>query len=195
MRLYKRENYLSKIRGFYHDTGMIKVITGVRRCGKSCLMHTIAEELEASGVPTENILFFDLKKHGYKYISKPEELESVIDAKCSAAGIKYLFIDEIQNVKGFEKIIEAYRDEEEYSIFITGSNSYLLSGELTTDLTGRYIEFEMNTLTFEEYEGMKAFFGKKINPELIKELDAYILEGGFPKALEYDDLKDKRRLR
>lgn len=192
MKLYKRENYLKKIRGFYHDTGMIKVISGVRRCGKSCLMHLIAEELLASGIPEENITFIDLKKRGYRAIKTPEELEAVIDRECTAAGIKYLFIDEIQNVKGFESVIEAFREEEEYSIFITGSNSYLLSGELTTELTGRYLEFEMFTLTFEEYEGMKKFLGKKISENPAEELDKYIIEGGFPKAVEYDDLKDKR---
>lgn len=192
MLLYRRENYLRKIRGFYHDTGMIKVISGVRRCGKSCLMQTIAEELAEQGVNAENIIFIDLKKRGYKSIKTPEMLEAAIDRKCTAAGTKYLFIDEIQNVKGFEPVIEAYREEEDYSIFITGSNSYLLSGELATDLTGRYIEFEMFTLTFEEYVAMKRFYGKQVNPNPVAELDSYIVEGGFPKALQYDNLKDKR---
>lgn len=192
MKLYRRENYLKKIRGFYHDTGMIKVITGVRRCGKSCLMHTIAEELQSLGVAKENIVFIDLKKRGYRSIKTPDALEKVIDSECTASGIKYLFIDEIQNVKGFEPVIEAFREEEDYSIFITGSNSYLLSGELTTDLTGRYIEFEIFTLTFEEYEEMKVFFGKKVSENPAEELDRYIIEGGFPKAVEYDELKDKR---
>ena len=90
MRLYRRENYLRKIRGFYNDTGMIKVITGVRRCGKSCLMHTIAEELVASGVLEDNIIFIDLKKHNFKSIKKPEQLEKVIDEHSKAEGIKYL---------------------------------------------------------------------------------------------------------
>lgn len=193
MKLYKRENYLKKIRGFYHDTGMIKVITGVRRCGKSCLMHTIEEELLFSGIPSDNIVFIDLKKRGYKSIKTPSQLEDVIDSECEAQGVKYLFIDEIQNVEGFETVIEAYREEEEYSIFITGSNSYLLSGELTTQLTGRYIAFEMFTLTFDEYLGMKRFYGQEAYPNLVKELDSYILEGGFPKSLEYPSLKDKRR--
>lgn len=193
MKLYKRENYLNKIRGFYHDTGMIKVITGVRRCGKSCLMHTIADELVSSGTPRDSIVFIDLKKRGYKSIKTPSQLEGVIDSECKAQGVKYLFIDEIQNVEGFETVIEAYREEEEYSIFITGSNSYLLSGELTTQLTGRYIAFEMFTLTFDEYLGMKRFYGQDVNTNLVKELDSYILEGGFPKSLEYPSLKDKRR--
>lgn len=120
-------------------------------------------------------------------------MEDVIDSECEAQGVKYLFIDEIQNVEGFETVIEAYREEEEYSIFITGSNSYLLSGELTTQLTGRYIAFEMFTLTFDEYLGMKRFYGQEAYPNLVKELDSYILEGGFPKSLEYPSLKDKRR--
>ena len=82
-------------------------------------------------------------------------------------GLKYLFLDEIQNVKGFEESINAYREEGEYSIFITGSNSYLLSGELATKLTGRYIEYELLTFSFDEYLGMKRMIGKEIstNPE------------------------------
>ena len=100
-----------------------------------------------------------------------------------AEGLKYLFIDEIQNVENFEEVINAFREDGDFSIFITGSHSYLLSGELITKLTGRYIEFEMYTLTFEEYIGMKEYLGKEINPNLTKEFDQYILEGGFPKTL------------
>ena len=193
MKLFPRENYLKKIRGFYNDTGIIKVISGIRRCGKSCLMHTIAEEILKTGIPKENIIFIDLRKHGFKNIKTPEQLEMAIDKLCCAQGTKYLFIDEIQNVNGFESVLEAYRLEEEYSIFITGSNSYLLSGELATILTGRYVEFEVFTLSFEEYLKMKEFYGKAISSDLTMELDNYIIEGGFPKALEYDDINDKYR--
>ncbi len=193
MKLYRRENYLNKIRGFYNDTGMIKVISGVRRCGKSSLMHTIAEELAERGVAQENIIFLDLRKRGFRNIKTPEQLEAAIDQYSHSPGIKYLFIDEIQNVSDFEPVIEEYRLEGEYSIFITGSNSYLLSGELATELTGRYIEFEMFTLTFEEYLKMKEFYNIPTDPDLTRELDSYILEGGFPKALEYRNINDKRR--
>lgn len=193
MKLFPRENYLKKIRGFYNDTGIIKVISGIRRCGKSCLMHTIAEEILKTGIPKENIIFIDLRKHGFKNIRTPEQLEMAIDKLCCAQGTKYLFIDEIQNVNGFESVLEAYRLEEEYSIFITGSNSYLLSGELATILTGRYVEFEVFTLSFEEYLKMKEFYGKAISSDLTMELDNYIIEGGLPKALEYDDINDKYR--
>lgn len=192
MKLFKRENYLKQIRGFYHDTGLIKVITGVRRCGKSCLMHTIADELIEQGIPESNITFIDLKKRNFTKIHKQEELENLIDSSFQMEGTKYLFIDEVQNVKGFENVIEEFRLEEDYSIFITGSNSYLLSGELSTVLTGRYLSFEMFTLTFEEYEQMKKFYGKEINPNITVEMDKYILEGGFPKALDFESIEEKR---
>lgn len=192
MRLYPRENYLKKIRGFYHDTDLIKVITGIRRCGKSCLMQTIAEELKDSDIPPENIVYMNLDKRGFKSIKTPEQLEAEIDKLGTAEGTKYLFIDEIQNVENFEEVINAFREEEEYSIFITGSNSYLLSGELVTKLTGRYLEFEMYPLTFDEYLGMKQFLKLPVNADMTVEFENYIAEGGFPKTLSIPALADKR---
>ena len=192
MRLFPRENYLKKIRGFYHDDGMIKVITGVRRCGKSCLMQCIAEELRAEGVDDERIVFFDLDRYGYRSVKAPEQLEALIEPLLAISGTKYLFVDEVQNVDGFEDVINGLRTEGGFSIFITGSNSYLLSGELATKLTGRYIEFEMQTLDFGEYCQMKRFLGLPVNPNPVAEFDAYILEGGFPKAMDYPQLTDKR---
>ena len=141
MRLFPRENYLKKIRGFYHDDGVIKVITGVRRCGKSCLMQCIAEELRAEGVDDDHIVFFDLDRYGYRSVKAPEQLEALIGPLLAVSGTKYLFIDEVQNVVGFEDVLNGFRTEGGFSIFITGSNSYLLSGELATKLTGCYIEY------------------------------------------------------
>lgn len=192
MKLYPRENYLKKIRGFYHDADMIKVITGVRRCGKSSLMKTIMEELEEQGIADTNLIMIDLDAKKYKHIKNPDLLENEIDKYSLLQGIKYVFIDEIQNITGFEEVINAYRGEGDYSIFITGSNSYLLSGELITKLTGRYIEFEMMPLSFEEYVDMKKFLGKNVNQNLTQELDMYLQEGGFPKTLFYDNPEDKR---
>lgn len=192
MRLFPRENYLNKIRGFYHDDGTIKVITGVRRCGKSCLMQCIAEELRAEGVDDEHIVFFDLDRYGYRSVKVPEQLEALIGPLLAVSGTKYLFIDEVQNVEGFEDVLNGFRTEGGFSIFITGSNSYTLSGELATKLTGRYIEFEMQTLDFGEYYQMKRFLGLPVNPNPVAEFDAYILEGGFPKAMDYPGLADKR---
>lgn len=192
MRLFPRENYLKKIRGFYHDDGMIKVITGVRRCGKSCLMKCIVEELRDEGIADDHIAYFDLDRYGYRSVEAPEQLEALIEPMLDIAGMKYLFIDEIQNVEGFEEVLNEFRTEGGFSIFITGSNSYLLSGELATKLTGRYIEFEMQTLDFGEYCQMKRFLGVSVNPNPVAEFDSYILEGGFPKALDYPQLADKR---
>ena len=190
--LFKREKYLGKIRSFFHDDDIIKVITGVRRCGKSCLMETIADELRSSGVSKENIIYIDLDKRGYRKIKEPDQLETLIDSMATADGLKYLFIDEIQNVEGFEELLNGYRMDGNYSIFITGSNSYLLSGELVTKLTGRYLEFEMFPLSFDEYEEMKQFYGKAVNSNPQAELTGYILEGGFPRTVLMDDIDSKR---
>lgn len=193
MEKFKRENYLRKIRGFYDDDDIIKVITGVRRCGKSSLMETIANEIRDKGVPETNIIYIDLDKRGNRNIKTADALEEIIDGYVTETGLKYLFIDEIQNVEGFEELINGYRTDGGWSIFITGSNSYLLSGELVTKLTGRYLEFEMFPLTFEEYEKMKQFYGKPVDPQLPIELVNYIQESGFPKTIFIDDLADKQK--
>ena len=189
-KLYKREDYLSKIRGFYDDT-MIKVITGIRRCGKSYLLKTIIEELKEKGVKDKDIIYIELDSKTYKNIKTSEELEKTIDNLVKDNDFKYLFIDEVQNVKGYEKIINAYREEENFSIFLTGSNSYLLSGELMTKLTGRYIEIEMLPLNFYEYVDMKKFLNKKIDTNIYREFEEFIREGGFPGTLKYETYEDK----
>ena len=190
--LFRRENYLKKLRGFYHEDDIIKVITGVRRCGKSSLMQIIADELRASGTASERIIFLNLDKREYRKIKTPDQLDKLIESYPRSKATMYLFIDEVQNVDGFEEVINAWREDGGYSIFITGSNSYLLSGELATKLTGRYIELEMFPLTFDEYLQMKEFYGKPVDANLSAELNRYILEGGFPRAVLFDDLADKR---
>ena len=192
MNLFKREKYLRKIRPFYEDTDIIKVITGIRRCGKSSLMYTIANELREKNVPNSNIVFIDLDSYGFKNIKTQKQLEDLINNYKYNGGIIYLFIDEIQNVFGFEETINALRLENKYSIFITGSNSYLLSGELVTKLTGRYIEFELFTLGFDEYIDIKKYYNINVNENKLIELNNYILEGGFPRTVFIENLIDKR---
>ncbi len=193
MKLFKRENYLKKIRGFYDATDLIKVITGVRRCGKSSLMLTIAEELVDRGVSEDNIIYIDLDKRGYRNLKSTDQLDALIEEKTmNIKGTKYLFIDEVQNVDGFEEVLNGFRSEDDYSIFVTGSNSYLLSGELVTKLTGRYIEFEIYTLNFEEYESMKLFYKKTISSNPLEELSSYIIDGGFPRSIQFDSVADRR---
>ena len=189
-KIYKREEYLKRIRGFY-NSDMIKVITGIRRCGKSTFLKSVILELKEKGVPEKDIIYLELDKKEYRNIKKPEQLEKEIEKNIKDTDFKYLLIDEIQNVKNYEPIINAYREEGNFSIFITGSNSYLLSGELMTKLTGRYIEIEMMPLNFYEYIDMKKFYEKQINPNIYKEFEEYIKNGGFPGALFYDDYEDK----
>lgn len=181
---------MKRIRSFYNDT-MIKVITGIRRCGKSYLLKTIIEELKEDGVLDKDIIYIELDRKEYKHIETPDELEKAIDALIIDNDFKYLFIDEVQNVIGFEPVINSYMEEGNYSIFLTGSNSYLLSGELATKLTGRYIEFEMLPLIFYEYVDMKKFLGKNINSNIYLEFEEFIRNGGFPKSLQYDNYEDK----
>ena len=189
-KIYKRENYLNKIRGFYKDD-MIKVISGIRRCGKSFFLKSIIQELLENGINEKDIIYIELDKKGYKDIKTSKQLEKVIDEKIIDDDFKYLFIDEIQNVKNFESLINSYREEGNISIFITGSNSYLLSGELVTKLTGRYIEIEMMTLSFYEYVDMKRFLNKNVNENIYLEFEEYIRNGGFPKSLYYDNYDEK----
>ena len=170
---------------------MIKVITGIRRCGKSTFLKSVILELKEKGISEKDIIYLELDKKEYRNIKKPEQLEKEIEKNIKDTDFKYLLIDEIQNVKNYEPIINAYREEGNFSIFITGSNSYLLSGELMTKLTGRYIEIEMMPLNFYEYIDMKKFYEKQINPNIYKEFEEYIKNGGFPGALFYDDYEDK----
>lgn len=190
--LFKREKYLSKIRGFYHECELIKVLSGVRRCGKSSIMNLIMQELLLEGVSQDNILYFNLDKKPYDKVNSVEKLDRLIEENAKASGKKYLFIDEVQNIKGFEVLVNAWREEGDFSIFITGSNSYLLSGELATKLTGRYIQFDILPLSFDEYLKAKDFFGISLSSDKLTELNNYILEGGFPYSLRLKTVEDKR---
>lgn len=182
--IYPREKYLKKLRPFY-SSDIIKIITGIRRCGKSSILKAIINELLSSGVGEDDIVYIPLDQRGFKNISAPLELEKVIDPLIEGKGFCYIFIDEVENVKGFEKTVQAYA-EEGHSVFLTGSNSYLLSDEISTKLTGRYLKFETFTLDFCEYLEMKRFLKKDINGDLLSEFEEYIYNGGFPKALEFD---------
>lgn len=188
--VYPREKYLKKIRPFY-DSDIIKVITGIRRCGKSFILKAIMNELIDRGIPKTQIIYIPLDRRGYKNIKTSEELETKIESMLGDDENYYLFIDEVQNVFGFESVIHAYA-EEGYSIFLTGSNSYLLSDEISTKLTGRYLNFETFTLDFSEYLEMKQFFKKKIDQDIYVEFEEYILNGGFPKTIEFDDIQARQ---
>ena len=188
--VYPREKYLSRIRPFF-DSDIIKVITGLRRCGKSFILKGIINELLINGKSEESIVYLPLDQRGFKNIKTAEQLENRIESMIQTDGFHYLFIDEVQNVKGFESVVQSYA-EEGFSVFLTGSNSYLLSDEITTKLTGRYLSFETYTLDFSEYLEMKRFRNQTINPDMTVEFDEYILNGGFPKSLEFTNVEDRQ---
>lgn len=176
-----RENYLSKIRPFYDDREMIKVLEGMRRCGKSTLLSQIAKELQSRGVPEGNLIYINLEKRGYKSIKDGAALEALLEERCAGKKDFYLFLDEIQRAKGFEEVIESYRSEGDCSIFITGSNSYLMSGELSTYLTGRYISFEILPFSFREAYA----FGGLSGSDDFEKLQDYLSYGGLPRRFSY----------
>ncbi|MBQ3811348.1 MAG: ATP-binding protein [Kiritimatiellae bacterium] len=184
--IFHREAYLRKLRPFYRSD-LIKVITGIRRCGKSCLLLSVMEELRREGVPAENIVYVNLDKRGFKNIRRPEQLEEAVASRLPAkADQVYLFVDEVQNVEDFEPVLNAFR-EEGVSIFVTGSNSYLLGGELATKLTGRHVEFDLFPLSFREWLDMRAFLGKPSVADRNAAFAEYVRSGGLPKTLEFDD--------
>lgn len=185
MRELLREKYLCQIRPFYHDHGMIKILMGVRRCGKSTIMKQIAEELSTQGIPARNIAYLDLDNPMYNEIATPKELSELIQTSLIRSdGPCYLFIDEVQNVEGFETIINGYRNTG-VSVFITGSNSYLLSTELTTKLTGRYVEFQIFPFSFQETEDYRRLNGMDTN--IRGDFNEYLIYGGLPKRFDYPE--------
>ena len=189
-KIYPREKYIGRIRPFF-DSDIIKIITGIRRCGKSCILKAIINELIEKGIEEQEIIYVPLDKRGYKSIKTPEQLEEKIESMILKEGFHYLFIDEVQNVVGFENVVQAYA-EEGFSVFLTGSNSYLLSDEISTKLTGRYLNFETFTLDFSEYLQMKSFFQLSIHENIREEFNEFVLNGGFPKALEFPDVDSRQ---
>lgn len=175
--MVKREIYLERIRPFY-TSEMVKVLTGIRRCGKSTLLKQIIAEVKANGVLDSEILYINFEDFKYRSISNSEDLYHYINERISSDSLFYLFIDEVQNVDEFELVINSFRSTHEISIFITGSNSKLLSGELSTHLSGRTVSFRIMPFNFKEFCELKFIEGEnKSNDDL---LDEYIKWGGFP---------------
>lgn len=182
MRL-KRETYLEQIRPYY-DSDIIKVITGVRRSGKSILLDTIKDELIENGVHGDHIIYLNLEDMDYDYIVDASDLNREIKSRVTNDGKYYIFLDEIQHVENFEKALASFRATLDVSLFVTGSNSTLLSGELATLLTGRTVEFEI--LPFSFYEMKQYYELNKMNwsEDLFSD---YLKWGGFPLRFDYKD--------
>ena len=182
--MVKRELYLNRIRRFY-DSEMIKVITGIRRCGKSTIMLQIIEELKEKGIKEDHIIYINFENYKYKSISNADGLYKYVEEKIQDEEKYYLFIDEIQNVDEFELVVNSFRATHNISIFITGSNSKLLSGELATHLSGRTISFHVMPFTFSEFcEFNLEKNADKSNDDLLLE---YMKWGGMPLVCKEDD--------
>lgn len=175
--MVKRERYLQRIRPFY-DSEMVKVITGIRRCGKSTLMQQIITEMKQQNIADDHIIYINFEDYKYRAISNPDALYEYIENKIKDTEKYYLFIDEIQNVLNFELVINSFRATHNISIFITGSNSKLLSGELATHLSGRTLSFRIMPFCFQEF--VTFYEEKGITKSTEQLLDIYMLWGGFP---------------
>lgn len=175
-----REKYLSKIRPFY-DIDLIKVITGIRRCGKSVILTQIIDELKEKGIKETQIIYINLESKEYSNIKNDDDLYLYIKKNIKGNDKYYLFIDEIQNIPSWEKTVNSLKSEykDKISIFITGSNSDLLSSELATHLAGRYVSFKVFPFTFKEVCQLKGIDGKD-KYELEKYFEDYVKWGGLP---------------
>lgn len=148
--MIKRNLYLDKIRDFYNEVSLIKIIYGLRRSGKSVILTQIIEELKDMNIDNEHIIYINFESLEYSFIKNAEDLYKYIKSISKDNKIYYVFLDEIQKVFEFEKGINSLRITNNFSIFITGSNSKMTFMELSTDLSGRYVSFRVNPLTFKE---------------------------------------------
>ena len=184
--MYKREKYLSKIRGFYHTESLIKIIYGMRRSGKSVILTQIIDELKEEGISNENIIYINFESLKFDFIKNAKDLYNYIETLKINNNKYYIFFDEIQKVEDFEKGINSLRITNNYSIFITGSNSRMTLLELSTDLSGRYVSFRINPLSFKEIVEMNNI--KENNYE--KALLDYFKWGGLPQRFSFNNSID-----
>jgi predicted AAA+ superfamily ATPase len=187
---YTRQDYLEKISGFCNNS-LIKVLTGQRRTGKSYLLRQIAYKLIETGTPAKNIFYINKEFLEYDDIKDYIDLDALIKSYqkyLKPKGKVYLFIDEIQNIQEWERIINSYSQNfaENYEVFISGSNSKMLSGELATLLSGRYINFEILPFSFTEYIGINEVENTK------ESYTNYLKSGGLPELLSLPNDETKQ---
>ena len=178
-----RPDYLEAIRPFMYAP-MVKILTGIRRCGKSTIFLMLHDELLGNGVTEDNIItrrYTDMELDQLDQRSMYEDLKTAITGK----GRCYLLLDEVQEIKGWEKVVNSLLESADVDIYVTGSNSKLMSSEISTYLTGRYVSISVYTLSFREYLDFKQNSDRS-RAEL---LENYIRTGGFPLVAlgEYDD--------
>lgn len=179
--MLKRENYLSRIRGFY-DSDLIKILVGIRRCGKSVILNQIIDEIKEKNVSDDHIIWINFEYIEYEHLKDYKELNRYIKEKIIDKDKYYLFLDEIQKVDKFEEVINSIRASvKNVSIFITGSNSKLLSQELSTVLSGRYVLFNIYPLSYKEFIQLT---NKNSNSE--ESFWNFVKWGGLPNRCEFN---------
>lgn len=182
-----RDLYLTQLIQ-YRDKPLIKVITGLRRCGKSTLLSLFENHLIASGVTKDHIIRMNFESFEFDQISTYRELHTYIkDQLKSSSDRHYILLDEVQQVLSWEKVVNAFLVDANVDIYITGSNAYLLSSELSTLLSGRYVEIKMQPLSFKEYLN---FTGKNSDQNLEDKFNQYLKHGGLPTIIELLDHPD-----
>ena len=180
--MLKREMYLSRIRGFY-DSDLVKILVGIRRCGKSVILKQIIDEIKEKGIQEDHILYINFEFVEFEDLKDYKKLNDYIKEKIKDNKEYYVFLDEIQNVEKFEIVVNSLRASlENISIFITGSNSKLLSKELSTVLSGRYVLFNIYPLTFKEYIELT---GK--DPKNDENFWDFVKWGGLPNRVQFTD--------
>ena len=184
MERIERREYLSKLKRF-RAKKLIKVITGVRRCGKSTLMEIYRDWLITQGVSSQRIVFINFEDYDYFSLRDPRNLYNYIKKLLSDTEMTYLFFDEIQHVKDFPDVINSLNLKPYTDIYLTGSNAYMLSGELATLLSGRYVEIPMLPLSFREY--VEAIGGQD---NLQDSYNRYVTNSSFPYTLELDSTEE-----
>lgn len=172
-----RAEYIEKIIS-YLDTPFVKILTGVRRCGKSIILKMLMEEILKRGVAKERIFYYTFDSLEYEGLSA-QGLLQMIKEKMPAEGKTYLFLDEIQEIKSWEKVLNSLMNDYDMDIYVTGSNSRMMSSEISTYLTGRYISFRIYTLSFKEYLMFRKEYGGQVG-NMQMELVRYLCFGGFP---------------
>lgn len=172
-----RPLYVDKIMA-YVDTPFVKILTGVRRCGKSTILKMIMERLKTErNIPENRIISCRFDSMEYEDMTA-KQIYTLLKEKLSPVGKTYLFLDEVQEIKGWEKIVNSLASDFDVDLYITGSNSRMMSSEIATYLTGRYISFRIFTLSFGEYLMFKSKFANVGEPKA--ELANYVRLGGFP---------------
>ena len=174
--MINRPIYVDKIMAFT-DTPFVKILTGVRRCGKSTILKMIMEKLRQRGVPEERIVSFRFDSMEYEDMTA-KQMYTELKSRICPNGRTYFFLDEMQEIKGWEKVVNSLQSDFDVDLYVTGSNSRMMSSEISTYLTGRYLAFRIYTLSFGEYLTFKSQYAAVGDPR--QELANYIRLGGFP---------------